>query len=61
MDLHGWLVERCPDLADKMIFVTGGAFTPKAKEFLNRVGNPRLEKPFDPRSLRAWLRKGLSA
>jgi hypothetical protein len=49
MDLYDWLTREDPDLAEKMIFVTGGAFTPRAKAFLGRVKNPRLEKPFDPR------------
>jgi two-component system cell cycle sensor histidine kinase/response regulator CckA len=57
MDLHRWVAEQYPELATRMIFVTGGAFTPKAREFLARVDNPRLEKPFDPRSLQAWLRR----
>ncbi len=42
MDLHEWLVKHHPDLADRMIFVTGGAFTPRARTFLERVDNPRL-------------------
>ncbi len=57
MDLHSWLEERYPVLARRMVFVTGGAFTPKAKAFLNRVDNPRLEKPFDPKNLKAYLRE----
>jgi hypothetical protein len=32
--------------------MTGRAFTSTAREFLDRVPNPRLEKPFDPGSLR---------
>ncbi len=35
-----------------MIFITGGAFTSRAAEFLASVDNPRLEKPFDPDSER---------
>ena len=31
----------------RFIFVTGGAFTPKAREYLAKVNNLRLEKPFD--------------
>jgi CheY-like chemotaxis protein len=56
MDLHNWLADRNRELANRMIFITGGAFTPRAKAFLNQVENPRLEKPFDPRNLKAWLR-----
>ena len=31
----------------RFAFVTGGAFTPQAKEFLATIPNPILEKPFD--------------
>jgi PAS domain S-box-containing protein len=44
-----------PDLGDKFVFVTGGAFTPEAAGFLEQ-GHPYLEKPFDLRELRAMLR-----
>jgi CheY-like chemotaxis protein len=33
--------------ARRVIFLTGGAFSPSAREFLERVPNPRMEKPFD--------------
>jgi PAS domain S-box-containing protein len=52
MELHARLRELDPALADRTIFITGGAFTPGAREFLARVPNPRLEKPFDPDRLR---------
>jgi hypothetical protein len=32
---------------DRIVFMTGGAFTPRAREFLARLPNLRLEKPFD--------------
>ena len=47
MELHAWLSELNPHLAEQVIFVTGGAFTPRAREYLSRVDNIRLEKPFD--------------
>ena len=47
MDLHAWLSELNPQLAGQVIFVTGGAFTPRAREYLGRIDNIRLEKPFD--------------
>jgi PAS domain S-box-containing protein len=47
VELHEWLVQIDPDLAKKVVFVTGGAFTPRARDYLNKVGNHRLEKPFD--------------
>jgi hypothetical protein len=30
-----------------VVFMTGGAFTPRAREFLARLPNLRIEKPFD--------------
>ena len=47
MDLHAWLAKLNPRLAGQVIFVTGGAFTPRAREYLSQVDNIRLEKPFD--------------
>ena len=47
MDLHQWLAKRNRALARQMVFITGGAFTPKASEYLRRAGNLKLEKPFD--------------
>ncbi len=44
-----------PEQARRIIFMTGGAFTPTAKNFLDGVQNPRLEKPFDLQLLRALL------
>ncbi len=47
MELHEWLVTHNPTLANKMVFLTGGVFTPSASEYLARVGNLKIEKPFD--------------
>ena len=46
MELHAWLTGRDPDLAARMILMTGGAFTQGARAFLEKVENPRVEKPF---------------
>ncbi|MFY1828945.1 ATP-binding protein, partial [Myxococcus fulvus] len=56
MDLHEALGHAAPAIAERMVFITGGAFTPTARTFLERVENPRVEKPFDPESLRALVR-----
>ena len=53
MDLHGELLRLAPEQAARIVFITGGAFTPQALAFLERVRNPRLEKPFDVQSLKA--------
>ncbi len=55
MEFHQALLESAPDQAERTIFLTGGAFSPGAGEFLARVPNQRLEKPFDLRSLRALI------
>jgi len=47
IDLHRWLAVEHPVLARQLIFITGGAFTPRAREYLSKVDNIRLEKPFD--------------
>ena len=40
-----------PDQAERVIFVTGGAFTPEARAFLAASRNPVVEKPFEPEAL----------
>jgi PAS domain S-box-containing protein len=40
---------------DRIVFVTGGAFTAAARDFKARVPNTFLEKPFDERALAAIL------
>ena len=57
MDLHAWLVEHQPDLADRMLFITGGAFTPRARQFLASVNNPCFEKPPDTARLMDCLQR----
>jgi two-component system, cell cycle sensor histidine kinase and response regulator CckA len=53
------LRERAPDLAARMIFMTGGAFTTGAQLFLQSISNPVLTKPFAPDDLRAAVRRML--
>ncbi|NOY24669.1 MAG: PAS domain S-box protein [Oligoflexia bacterium] len=56
MDLHDALLKDAPNQAARMVFLTGGAFTPRAREFLDAVDNPRIDKPFDMKNLRALAR-----
>jgi PAS domain S-box-containing protein len=56
MELHTAVAEIAKDQAERMVLLTGGAFTPGAEEFLNKVPNARVDKPFDPASLRALVR-----
>lgn len=57
MELHAVLTAAAPQQADKMIFLTGGTFTPQAQSFLDTVLNLRIEKPFDVKHLRAIVRE----
>ena len=47
MDLHEWLSGAHPEMVARFVFVTGGAFTEGAREYLERCGAPRLEKPLE--------------
>jgi DNA-binding NtrC family response regulator len=60
MDLHAELSRSHPEIAKRMVFLSGGAFTDAAREFLRRVPNPQIEKPFDPQQLRDLLRRLLT-
>jgi signal transduction histidine kinase len=55
MDLHAELLRTVPEQASQMVFLTGGAFTPGARTFLDAVPNQRVEKPFDTQHLRSII------
>jgi len=46
MDLQEVLEQEAPELAKRTVFMTGGAFTPRAREFIARFEGRVLEKPF---------------
>ena len=55
-ELHAALDEVNPALTERMIFITGGAFSPASQAFLDRVPNRCFEKPCDIGLLRAAVR-----
>ena len=57
MDLHALLEGLDRAQADRIIFMTGGAFTPAARAFVDRVSNHILEKPFDVPALLALVNR----
>ncbi|HWM87355.1 MAG TPA: response regulator, partial [Kofleriaceae bacterium] len=59
VELHYELARTAPDQAECMVFLTAGAFTPRARAFLDEVANPRLEKPFEVATLRALVQDRL--
>lgn len=56
MDLLAEFAAISEDLARRVIFMTGGSFFPGATEFLERIENPKVEKPFDAAALRSVIR-----
>jgi PAS domain S-box-containing protein len=56
MDFFRELSRILPDQATHVIFLTGGAFSESAHQFLAETVNQHLEKPFDPPGLRAAVR-----
>ena len=52
MELHQWLSRHHPVLAEQLVFITGGAFTPLASEYLVGVRNRKLEKPIEAAALK---------
>ncbi len=55
MDLHAYALREHPALAERFVFMTGGAFTARAAKFLSEVRAPRIEKPFELETLRALI------
>jgi CheY-like chemotaxis protein len=60
MDFHARLAETAPAIAERVVFLTGGAFSSRAAQFLDSVKNTRLDKPFDPAVLRKAVAKAIA-
>lgn len=55
MEVYEEVRTRRPELASRFIFMTGGAFTTKAREFLETTPAICLEKPFELRQIREMV------
>ncbi len=55
MDVWEEIRKRAPGLESKLIFMSGGIFTPRALEFSRTVANMVIDKPIDSRALRALI------
>lgn len=55
------LASRWPRLLPSVVFMTGGAVTPDAVEFLRTLSTPALSKPFNVAALRQLVRERLPA
>jgi signal transduction histidine kinase/CheY-like chemotaxis protein len=55
MDVYEALRLLDPTLLDRVVLMTGGAFTARARQFLTEVDTPMIEKPFHPGQLHALV------
>jgi CheY-like chemotaxis protein len=53
------VAERWPELASRLVFITGGAFTPETTEFMERVPTRVVSKPFAIDELKQLVREYL--
>ncbi len=57
-DFYAMVEKRWPDLVERMVFMTGGAFTPMTTEFIARLPNRVvLSKPFTIERLKDLVRE----
>jgi CheY-like chemotaxis protein len=59
VDFHERLALVAPALLDRVVYLTGGAFTPRTAAFLDQASIPRLEKPLAVAELRAAVQEHL--
>lgn len=57
MEVFATVAERRPDVASRFVFMTGGAFTQRAREFLKQTHLVCLEKPFDLHQIRDLVKE----
>jgi PAS domain S-box-containing protein len=55
VELYAELERARPELAPRVLFFTGGAFTPSTQAFVQRMADRCLEKPFDIREVKRKL------
>ncbi|MEM9729688.1 MAG: response regulator [Myxococcota bacterium] len=61
MDVFQEVAKRRPEIASRFVFMTGGAFTPAARDFLKQTPLVCLEKPFDLHQIRDLVRERAEA
>jgi len=53
------LTERAPDAASRVVFTSGGISDPDTRDFLDRLPNQVIDKPFDHARIRTLVRRML--
>jgi PAS domain S-box-containing protein len=61
MDVYDAVLASRPELADRIVFMTGGTFTGRAEQFLDSTSNEHLDKPIALDALRATVQRYLTA
>ena len=56
MDVYTRIMQARADIGQRFVFMTGGTFSPRARDFLDQVPNERLDKPFDLQTVRNLAR-----
>ncbi|HYO72997.1 MAG TPA: ATP-binding protein, partial [Archangium sp.] len=61
VELYETLVREAPGQVERLVFLTGGAFSEAARTHLESTRRPCLDKPFEPEALRARIHALLEA
>jgi DNA-binding NtrC family response regulator len=56
-DVHAWIAKNRPELATRMLFITGDTVNEETAATLRRTGVPYIEKPFRVQQLIAAIEK----
>jgi hypothetical protein len=59
MDLYREVLRIAPDLTSRIVFMSGGVYTPRARAFVEGLPNRCIEKPPDSAKLRELVRQRL--
>jgi DNA-binding response OmpR family regulator len=60
VELYQWLQKKYPQMADHVVFTTGGVIDEKAIPFIEHSGRLFLPKPFTPGELTAIVKKAVT-
>jgi PAS domain S-box-containing protein len=61
MELHAAVSKQNSALSERFVFITGGPFTPEARQLFDAVTNPCIQKPFTPGDLANVLESAILA
>jgi CheY-like chemotaxis protein len=57
IELYDRVTRVAPECTERIIFMTGGAFTPQARDFLAKLDRPHLDKPFTEGQVRRAIER----